>query len=139
LRPRPSHRKKLMATTLRYLDEILANLPDNTSKLISPENIRDGFASVKVGLGYMYSTTAVTVPIDPDVWVALNPLLVDVTVADELWTFDTNNYATSDYVTLQDAGNNEKFRLFRGAQNGYKKALYGNRFHHGDLFSFLCE
>jgi hypothetical protein len=91
-----------MATTLRYLDEILANLPDNTAKLITPENVRDGFASVKVGLGYMYSTTEVTVAIDPDVWVALNPLLVNVTVADELWTFDANNYAKSDYTTLSN-------------------------------------
>lgn len=46
-----------MAETKRSLSTILANLPDNTTQLISPEDIRDAVITVAPDFGAMYVVT----------------------------------------------------------------------------------
>jgi len=87
-------------TTLMYLDQVLSGLPDNVSKLIEPVAIRNHVVSSKDGLGFMYTETQIAIPIVADEWVAINPLLVDTVVAAELWAFDSNNLALSNYAVL---------------------------------------
>ena len=91
-----------MAQTLRYLDELLTNYPDNTAGLITPENVRDQLVSTVAGVGFIADTTQVSVPIIDGVPTALNPLLVAPITEPELWRFDANNLAVSNYSALTD-------------------------------------
>ena len=91
-----------MAQTLRYLDELLANYPDNTAGLITPENVRDQLVSTVAGVGFLADTTEITVPIVDGVPTLINPLLTAPITEPELWTFDGNNLAVSNYTALTD-------------------------------------
>jgi hypothetical protein len=89
-----------MAQTLRYLDELLANYPDNTAGLITPENVRDQLVSTVAGVGFLADTTEVTVPITDGVPTLINPLLTAPVTLPELWLFDGNNLGVSNYTAL---------------------------------------
>jgi len=81
-----------MAQTLRYVNELLASAPDNTSGLISAEALRDFMVSIVEGKGLLEATTNVTIPIVADTWVSINPLLVGVVHTETYWSVDGNNY-----------------------------------------------
>lgn len=89
-----------MSQTLRYLDELLLNYPDNTAGLITPENIRDQVVSTVAGVGFLADTTQVLVPITDGVPTSINPLLLAPVTAEELWVFDGNNLGVSNYTAL---------------------------------------
>jgi hypothetical protein len=89
-----------MAQTLRYLDELLANYPDNTAGLITPENVRDQLVSIVAGVGFLADTTEVTVPITDGVPTLINTLLTAPVTLPELWLFDGNNLGVSNYTAL---------------------------------------
>ena len=89
-----------MSQTLRYLDELLENYPDNTAGLITPENIRDHLVSTVAGVGFIADTTEVTIPILDGTPTDVNPLLIAPETTEELWRFDANNFAVSNYSAL---------------------------------------
>ncbi len=89
-----------MVTTLRYLDELLSGFPDNTQGLITAEKERDFVISIAEGVGYLADVTDVVIPITDGVPVAVNPLLLGPATTDQLWTFDGNNFAVSNYSAV---------------------------------------
>ncbi len=89
-----------MAQTLRYRSELVAGAPDNTSGLIDAVQLRDMIVSMASGNGAVETTSDVTIPIAVGVPVAVNPLLVGVSVYGSLWGVDANSFLFSQYVTV---------------------------------------
>ena len=89
-----------MVTTLRYLDEVLGGFPDNTQGLITAEKERDFVISTSTGIGLLIDSTAVNIPITDGVPTIVNPLLLAPAFTEQLWTFDGNNFATSNYAAV---------------------------------------
>jgi len=92
-----------MAQTLRYVNGLLANFPDNSSGLIKAEHVRDFVSSFVNGRGFIIDETAVTLPVEQLTWVSINPLLLSPEHTEQtLWTFDGNNYGVSNYSAMTD-------------------------------------
>jgi len=92
-----------MAQTLRYVNGLLANFPDNSSGLIKAEHVRDFVSSFVNGRGFLIDETAVTLPVEQLTWVSINPLLLSPEHTEQtLWTFDANNYGVSNYGAMTD-------------------------------------
>ena len=90
-------------TTLLYIDELLANLPDNTAGLIEPVDARNGIVSNIRGVGFIDSPTTITLPILNGAGTIINPLLLDAEATQQtLWAFDGNNLAISNYGALTE-------------------------------------
>lgn len=89
-----------MVTTLRYLDEVLGGFPDNTQGLITAEKERDFVISTTTGIGLMVDSTEFTVPITDGVPTVINPLLTAPQSTTQLWTYDGNNLAVSNYSSV---------------------------------------
>lgn len=89
-----------MTTTLRYIDELLAAAPDNTTGLILAETLRDFIASFAPGAGGVVSTSPIIVPIVDGVWVDVSVRLVAAETYPGLWVVDGNNYLSADYSPL---------------------------------------
>lgn len=66
-----------MAETQRDYATLLANLPDNTVGLISPEDVRDAVASALGGYGGLYSASATSVNLASVGAVAQLPFLAE--------------------------------------------------------------
>jgi len=86
-----------MSQTLRYVSEILAGYPDNTQGLIDPVNVRDHAVSYANAVGYIESTTDITIPITSGVAVIINPLLSGVSSVQSGWGVDGNNFFFPDH------------------------------------------
>ncbi len=89
-----------MTQTLRYLDELIAASPDNTSGLILPVHRRDQIVSKAPGRGYVIDETEFTMPVTSGVFVAVNPLLPTPDVTVSLWAVDGNNFLLPNYSSL---------------------------------------
>ena len=81
-----------MSQTLRYVNELLASAPDNSTGLISAEALRDFMISIVEGKGLLEATTNVTISIVADTWVSINPILVGAVHTETYWSVDGNNY-----------------------------------------------
>ena len=93
-----------MSETLRYVDGLLANFPDNSQGLIDAVNMRDFVASFINGRGFLVEEDPVTLPISDGVWTHINPLLPDpeISTSETLWVWDGNNYAVNNYLAIPD-------------------------------------
>ena len=91
-----------MAQTLRYYDELIAGLPDNSAGLIAAVNIRDMLVSTIGGRGLIENTDNFTIPITSAVWTSINPLLPVPAHTETFWNFDGNNLAFSNYTASVD-------------------------------------
>ena len=92
-----------MSQTLRYVNGLIANFPDNTSGLIKAEHIRDFCVSFVNGRGFLVDETNVTLPIQDGTWTQINPLLISPeSTVNTLWVFDGNNFGVSNYGALAD-------------------------------------
>lgn len=91
-----------MAQTLRYFNDVLALLADNTGGNISAVDVRDSLASLFQGGGLVSSDTPIVLPMTNGAWTAINPLLVAPYVGAGLWRADGNNNLTPDYAQLPD-------------------------------------
>ncbi len=89
-----------IAQTLRYVDELLAAYVDNTSGLIDAVAGRDLVASYANAVGYVESTTDVTIPVTSGVPEIINPLLVGVTSVQSGWGVDGNNFFFPDHISF---------------------------------------
>ena len=89
-----------MATTLRYGEANLAAFPDNTSGLISAENMRDFVVSTRTSFINISDDTPFTASMSSGVPTLINPLLPSPTVNGVLWKADGNNRAYQDYVNV---------------------------------------
>ncbi len=87
-----------MAQTLRYVNELIANFPDNSQGLIKPVHMRDFVASFVNGTGFLQTTDQITVPVTLGSDTAINPLLTGVTTVGGGWSFDGNNFAFPDWA-----------------------------------------
>jgi hypothetical protein len=87
-------------TELLYLDQAMDGIPDNISQLVNPIDIRNAITSSKDGMGFLTTVTEVNIPVSSGSFTAINPLLQDVTVSGELWTFDANNFAVTNYSAI---------------------------------------
>ena len=87
-----------MAQTLRYGDQLFAGVPDNVSRLIQPENIRDYMASQFSGHGFIASEVSTALTMSDGVPLSINPLLADVLQVTDLWAVDGNNLLHPDYA-----------------------------------------
>ena len=86
--------------TLRTVNQMLANWPDNTQGLISPLDGRDMIVSEAVGVGFLLLDNGpVTVPIPAqDVWVQINSLITPIQFAGNFWQLDGNQAFTESYT-----------------------------------------
>ena len=92
-----------MSETLRYVEGLLTNFPDNSQGLIKPVNMRDFVASFINGRGFLVDETAVVIPITDGVPIAVNPLLLSpVGTATGLYIFDGNNFGVQNYQAIPD-------------------------------------
>ena len=92
-----------MGQTLRYVNGLIANFPDNTSGLIKAEHIRDFCVSFVNGRGFLVDETNVTIPIQDGTWTQINPLLISPeSTVNTLWVFDGNNFGVSNYNAFSD-------------------------------------
>ena len=89
-----------MAQTLRYFNDVLALLADNTGGNISAVDVRDSLASLFQGGGLVSSDTPIVLPMTNGAWTAINPLLVAPYLGAGLWRADDN--LTPDYAQLPD-------------------------------------
>jgi len=93
----------LMAETLRYVEGLLANFPDNSQGLIKPVNMRDFVASFINGRGFLVDETPVNIPITDGVFTSVNPLLLSpIKSTTGLWIFDGNNLGVQNYNAIPD-------------------------------------
>jgi len=87
-----------MTQTLRYVDEVIASMPDNSSGLILPVHMRDFAISYASGGAFQETTTDVNIPIVSGTPVAVTPLLTGLTQVQGVWQFDGNNFVFPDHV-----------------------------------------
>jgi len=87
-----------MSQTLRYVDEIIASFPDNSSGIIKEVSMRDFVISYASGGAFQETTTDVNIPIVSGTPVAVTPLLTGLTQVSGFWQFDGNNFVFADYV-----------------------------------------
>jgi len=87
-----------MSQTLQYLDGLLLAAADNISQLITAEVLRDYMVSAAQGAGFVADTTQITVPINPDIPVSVNPLLLGAESVGAGWDTDGNNYLFPNYT-----------------------------------------
>ena len=92
-----------MSETLRYIEGLLTNFPDNSQGLIKPVNMRDFVVSFINGRGFLVDETNVNLPILDGTPVVVNPLLISpVVTTTGLWGFDGNNFGVSNYANIPD-------------------------------------
>jgi hypothetical protein len=92
-----------MAQTLRYVEGLLANFPDNSQGLIDAVQMRDFVVSFINGRGFLVEDTDTALPILDGAWTSINPLLASPEVTTEsLWVFDGNNFAFNAYASIPD-------------------------------------
>jgi len=91
-----------VAQTLRYVNELIASAPDNTSGIISAVALRDFMISYVDGKGLLEATTNVTITIVADTWVSINPVLVGAVHTETFWSVDGNNYMFPNYSAAVD-------------------------------------
>jgi hypothetical protein len=87
-----------MAETIRYMKDVISRFPDNTSGIITAEAMRDFIISIHDGGGALTSSDTVSIPIDADTPVAINPLVTNPEKLGVFWLFDGNNFAASNYA-----------------------------------------
>ena len=92
-----------MSETLRYVEGLLTNFPDNAQGLIKPVNMRDFVASFINGRGFLSDETPINLPILDGTPTVVNPLLQSpIKTLVGLWIFDANNFGLQNYNAIPD-------------------------------------
>ncbi len=88
--------------TFKTVTELGAGFPDNTTGLISAENVRDFLVSIVDGKGLLEVTDNVVLPVTSGVWTSINPLLTNAVHSETYWAFDGNNFVFANHSNVAD-------------------------------------